>query len=98
MKIVISPAKSLNFEKELPTNLFSKSAFLKESKIVNQIIKQKSPKELSELMDISDKLANLNWDRNKNWKTPFNKDNARPAIFAFDGDVYTGLDAQSFSD
>lgn len=95
MKIVISPAKSLNFEKELPTNLFSKSAFLKESKIVNQIIKQKSPKELSELMDISDKLANLNWDRNKNWKTPFNQDNARPAIFAFDGDVYTGLDAYS---
>ena len=95
MKIVISPAKSLNFEKKLPTNLFSKSAFLKESKIVNQIIKQKSPKELSELMDISDKLANLNWDRNKNWKTPFNQDNARPAIFAFDGDVYTGLDAYS---
>ena len=97
MKIVISPAKSLNFEKELPTNLFSKSAFLKESKIVNQIIKQKSPKELSELMDISDKLANLNWDRNKSWKTPFNQGNARPAIFAFDGDVYTGLDAYSIS-
>ena len=97
MKIVISPAKSLNFEKELPTNLFSKSAFLKESKIVNQIIKQKSPKELSELMDISDKLANLNWDRNKSWKTPFNQSNARQAIFAFDGDVYTGLDAYSIS-
>ena len=95
MKIVISPAKSLNFEKKLPTNLFSKSAFLKESKIVNQIIKQKSPKELSELMDISDKLANLNWERNKNWKTPFNQNNSRPAIFAFDGDVYTGLDAYS---
>ena len=95
MKIVISPAKSLNFEKKLPTNLFSKSAFLKESKIVNQIIKQKSPKELSELMDISDKLANLNWERNKNWKTPFTQDNSRPAIFAFDGDVYTGLDAYS---
>ena len=95
MKIVISPAKSLNFEKKLPTNLFSKSAFLKESKIVNQIIKQKSPKELSELMDISDKLANLNWERNKNWKTPFTQDNSRLAIFAFDGDVYTGLDAYS---
>jgi cytoplasmic iron level regulating protein YaaA (DUF328/UPF0246 family) len=95
MKIVISPAKSLNFEKELPTNLFSKSAFLKESKIVNHAIKQKSPKELSELMDISDKLADLNWKRNKDWKTPFNQNNARPAIFAFDGDVYTGLDAYS---
>jgi cytoplasmic iron level regulating protein YaaA (DUF328/UPF0246 family) len=95
MKIVISPAKSLNFEKELPTNLFSKSEFLKESKIVNEVIKQKSPKELSELMDISDKLADLNWNRNKIWKTSFNQNNARPAIFAFDGDVYTGLDAYS---
>lgn len=95
MKIIISPAKSLNFEKELPTNLFSKSAFLKESKIINDIIKQKSPKQLSELMDISDKLAELNWNRNRDWKTPFNQNNARPAIFAFDGDVYTGLDAYS---
>ena len=95
MKIVISPAKSLNFEKELPTILFSKSAFLKESKIVNEVIKQKTPKELSNLMDISDKLADLNWNRNRVWKTPFNQNNARPAIFTFDGDVYTGLDAYS---
>lgn len=95
MKIVLSPAKSLNFEKELPTTLFSKNAFLKESKIINHTVKQKSPKELSELMDISDKLADLNWNRNKVWKTPFNQFNARPAIFAFDGDVYAGLDAYS---
>jgi cytoplasmic iron level regulating protein YaaA (DUF328/UPF0246 family) len=97
MKIVISPAKSINFEKELPTNLFTKSAFLKESKIVNEVIKQKTPKELSALMDISDKLADLNWKRNKIWKTPFDQNNARPAIFAFDGDVYKGLDAYTIS-
>ena len=46
-----------------------------------------------ELMDISEKLADLNWERNQNWLLPFTPDNARPAVFAFDGDVYTGLDA-----
>ncbi len=95
MKIVISPAKSLNFEKTLPTAKFSDALFLKEAKQVHKVLKQKTPKELSELMDISDKLADLNWKRNQDWKTPFSPGNARPAIFAFDGDVYTGLDAYS---
>jgi cytoplasmic iron level regulating protein YaaA (DUF328/UPF0246 family) len=95
MKIVISPAKSLNFEKELPTTQFTASSFLKESKQVHKVLKQKSPKELSDLMSISDKLADLNWQRNQDWSTPFTPENARPAIFTFDGDVYTGLDAYS---
>jgi hypothetical protein len=95
MKIVISPAKSLNFEKVLPTEKYSEALFLKESLQVNKVLKQKSPAALSELMTISDKLADLNWQRNQDWKTPFNAENARPAIFAFDGDVYTGLDAYS---
>jgi len=95
MKIVLSPAKSLNFEKALPTANFTESLFLKESRQVHKILKQKSPKDLSELMDISDKLADLNWQRNQDWKTPFTAENARPAVFAFDGDVYTGLDVYS---
>ena len=95
MKIVLSPAKSLNFEKALPTPNFSESLFLKESQQVHKILKQKSPKELSELMDISVKLADLNWQRNQEWKIPFTAGNARPAVFAFDGDVYTGLDVFS---
>lgn len=95
MKIVLSPAKSLDFEKELPTSKFSESLFLKESRKVHKVLKHKSPKKLSELMDISDKLANLNWQRNKDWKTPFTPENARPAIYAFDGDVYSGIDAYS---
>jgi len=93
MKIVISPAKSLNFEQELPTQKFSEPSFLKESRQVHKVLKQQSPKELSELMSISDKLADLNWQRNQEWKTPFTPENARPAIYTFDGDVYTGLDA-----
>jgi cytoplasmic iron level regulating protein YaaA (DUF328/UPF0246 family) len=95
MKIVLSPAKSLNFEKVLPTEKYSEALFLKESLQVNKVLKQKSPAALSELMAISDKLADLNWQRNQEWKMPFNVENARPAIFAFDGDVYTGLDAYS---
>ena len=93
MKIVISPAKSLNFESELSTTQFTQPSFLKESRQVHKVLKQQSPKDLSDLMSISDKLADLNWQRNKEWKTPFTPENARPAVYTFDGDVYTGLDA-----
>jgi cytoplasmic iron level regulating protein YaaA (DUF328/UPF0246 family) len=95
MKIVISPAKSLNFEKQLPTEAYTKPIFLKESRQIQKVLKKESPKELSELMHISDKLADLNWKRNQDWTTPFSSQNARPAIYTFDGDVYTGLDAYS---
>ena len=95
MKIVISPAKSLNFEKELPTTQFTQPSLLKESKKVHAVLKQQSPAELSQLMSISDKLAVLNWQRNKAWKTPFNPTNSRPAVYAFDGEVYNGLDVYS---
>ncbi len=95
MKIVISPAKSLDFETQLPTQNHSKPSFIKEAKIINKELKTKKPKDLTELMDISYNLAQLNWQRNKNFKTPFTIQNARPAIFAFSGDVYAGLDPYS---
>ncbi|RDI57476.1 peroxide stress protein YaaA [Flavobacterium glaciei] len=95
MKIVISPAKSLNFEKELPTQHFSEPLFLKESRQIHKVLKEKKPADLSGLMAISDKLADLNWKRNQEWKTPFTTSNARPAVYTFDGDVYIGLDAYS---
>ncbi len=95
MKILISPAKTLDLESPLQTKEFTTSRFIKESKIINKEIKKKSPKELSELMSISDKLADLNWQRNKTWRTPFTTENARPAIFTFAGDVYLGLNAQT---
>ena len=90
--MVISPAKSLNLESNLPTEKNSNPCFLAEANRINELIRDKSPSELSKLMKISDKLGNLNWERNQNFKTPFNKQNARPAIYTFDGDVYTGLD------
>nr|WP_309758300.1 peroxide stress protein YaaA [Flavobacterium sp.] len=95
MKIVLSPAKSLNFEKELPTALHTEPLFLKESREVHKVLKEKKPADLSDLMSISDKLADLNWKRNQVWKIPFNASNARPAVYTFDGDVYIGLDAYS---
>lgn len=93
MKIVISPAKSLNFEKEMPTVLFSEPQFLKQAATIQRTLKKKKPKALAQLMDISEKLAELNWQRNQEWQVPFTTENSRPAVYTFDGDVYQGLDA-----
>ena len=95
MKIVISPAKSLNLDKELPTSLFTEAAFLKQAETIQKTLKKQKPKQLMELMAISEKLADLNWQRNQDWQLPFTPENARPAIYTFDGEVYTGLDAYS---
>jgi cytoplasmic iron level regulating protein YaaA (DUF328/UPF0246 family) len=98
MKIVISPAKSLDFEKTLPNNLFTKPVYLKQTKEIVKVLKKLKPKDLSELMEISDNLAQLNWQRNKAFKTPFTLENARPAVYAFNGEVYHGLDSYSISE
>ena len=95
MKIIISPAKSLNFESPLPTQKYSESVFLDQSQTIHKALKKLTPKQLSELMSISDKLAQLNHERNQAWNTPFTPENARPAVYAFNGDVYTGLDVYS---
>jgi cytoplasmic iron level regulating protein YaaA (DUF328/UPF0246 family) len=95
MKIVISPAKSLDFESKLPTNEFSQPHFLKEAEQLNKVLAKKKPMVLSQLMDISANLAELNWERNQQFSVPFTAANARPAIYAFNGDVYQGLDAYS---
>jgi cytoplasmic iron level regulating protein YaaA (DUF328/UPF0246 family) len=92
MKMVISPAKSLNFDSDLPIDKYSTPFFLAEAKRINELLREKSPLELSQLMKISKKLGNLNWERNQNFTIPCNLDNARPAVYTFDGDVYTGLD------
>ena len=93
MKIVISPAKTLDYKRELPTSRATQPQFLKQTEHLNNKLQRKSKKAISELMDISHKLAELNYYRYKDFHTPFNEDNARPAIYAFAGDVYVGLDA-----
>ncbi len=93
MKIIISPAKSLNFESIPPTQIFTECNYLKQSEMIQKALKRKKPKQLMDLMDISQKLAELNWKRNEEWCLPIDKKNGKQAIYAFDGDVYTGLDA-----
>ena len=93
MKVLLSPAKSLDFEKEVPTQEYSTALFLKQSEKINKILRKKKPKDLSELMDISDKLAQLNWERNQQWQVPFLEEASKSAIYAFNGDVYEGFDA-----
>ena len=93
MKIVVSPAKTLDFESKLPTTRATQPKFLADAEMINNKLESKSKKAIGKLMDISDKLAELNYQRYKQFNTPFTKQNARPAVYAFAGDVYTGLDA-----
>lgn len=93
MKVVISPAKSLDLETALPTTAHTTPVFLEQAKRLNTALKKESAKGLSQLMKISDALGQLNYERNHNWSLPFTAENARPAIYAFNGDVYKGLDA-----
>jgi len=97
MLIVISPAKTLDFETAPITKEFTQPEFLKESRKLISDLKKLSPAEVSSLMKISDKLGTLNFLRFNDWKTPFNLSNAKQALLAFKGDVYTGLDAESMS-
>ena len=98
MLLVVSPAKNLDFESPLPTNKFSQPELLEHSKALIAHCKKLTPADISTLMGISDKLAGLNAARFGEWSMPFTVDNARPAALAFNGDVYTGLDAKTFSD
>ncbi len=98
MLIVVSPAKTLDYESALPTEEFTKPAHLKQSQLLINRLKDFSALDLSELMHISSKIANLNFERNHQWKTPFTPKNARQAMFAFKGDVYSGLDAYSMTE
>jgi cytoplasmic iron level regulating protein YaaA (DUF328/UPF0246 family) len=97
MKLVLSPAKSLDFERKLPVIQSTESCFLKEAERLNRLLRKKSARSLSKLMDISPALGALNFERNQNWELPFSEDKARPAVFAFNGDVYRGLDVYSLS-
>lgn len=100
MKILISPAKSLDYTTALPSKLVTKPAFVEYAKTINEVLVQKTPAELGKLMKISENLSELNYQRNVDRSFICTNENAqdfRPAIFAFNGDVYSGLDAYSIS-
>ncbi|AWV89452.1 peroxide stress protein YaaA [Bradymonas sediminis] len=89
MLAIVSPSKSLDFESELPTNLYTQPEFLDQSQLLIDQLRGFDVDGLRELMSVSENLAELNVERNHAFETPFTPENARPAIFAFTGDVYT---------
>ena len=96
MLIVVSPAKSLDFNTPVKTRRYSEPAFLDEANDLVRGLRDLSPEELQELMHISAALAQENYQRFADWQLPFSLKNARQAIFAFRGDVYLGLKAEQF--
>lgn len=105
MLVVVSPAKNLDYTSTLPDYLASNAScpisspeLIEKTKELVERCKDLSPADLSSLMKISDKLAHLNTERFNSFEFPFSEKNARPAMFAFNGDVYTGLAAQTLSE
>jgi uncharacterized protein len=98
MLIVISPAKSFSKEVNAPDLSYTQPEHLENSEKLMSKLRGLSKKKLVGLMKLSSDLAVMNMERHENWQPPFTIDNANPAIFAFNGEVYRGLDASSFSD
>ncbi len=97
MLILISPAKTLDFDTPAKTKINTMPDYLSDSQELIDGLQKLSAKKISSLMDISDKLSELNHDRFQTWQRPFTADNAKQAILAFQGDVYLGLEAETFS-
>lgn len=98
MLILISPAKTLDYQSELATTRYTQPELLDNSQQLIREARKLSAPQIKKLMGISDKLADLNATRFHDWQPDFTPDNARQAILAFKGDVYTGLQAETFSE
>ncbi len=98
MLIIISPAKTLDFESPANTNIYSDASFLKESKLLIKELRKLKVNDLEKLMGISPQLAQLNFERFLQWNPPFTQRNSKQALLAFKGDVYTGIDTSTFSE
>ncbi|GGA90628.1 UPF0246 protein [Neiella marina] len=98
MLVVVSPAKTLDFETPPTTSTFSQPNLLAHSAELIESCRQLAPADIAKLMKISDKLAGLNAARFAEWQPEFSLDNAKQAVLAFKGDVYTGLDAATLDD
>ena len=91
--IVVSPAKSLDYETKLATKTFTEPTMLDRSEQLIKIMRKKTADEVRTLMSISPTLAQLNVDRYHDWERPFTLSNSRQALLAFNGDVYAGMEA-----
>ena len=97
MITVLSPSKKLNFKHQDAVSLFTQCDFIESAQELVNKAKNLTSQDLKDLMKISDSLADLNKDRFNSWSLPFNKENAKQAILAFDGGVYSGLEAETFN-
>ena len=97
MLAILSPAKTLDYQTPLTTKKSSQADFNRESSELMSTLRKFAPADIASLMKISDKLAELNHRRYAEWRPQADEDNARPALFAFKGDVYQGLDASSMT-
>lgn len=97
MLMVISPAKTLDYDTAPTTKVTTQPDLLADSQELIDELRHLSPQAISHLMGISDALGVLNYDRFQSWSQPFTLDNAKQAVLAFKGDVYTGLDAEKFN-
>jgi uncharacterized protein len=97
MLIFLSPAKSLDYKTPPQVATHTQPAFLKDSEVLIKQLRKLSPADIANLMDLSDPLALLNFNRYADWKLPFSPENAKQAVLAFDGDVYDGLAAKALS-
>ncbi|MFO7747507.1 MAG: peroxide stress protein YaaA [Orrella sp.] len=98
MLLLLSPAKKLDYDSPLATNLHTDPQFVPQAKALIDVLKKKSASEVASLMSLSPTLAQLNVDRYAGWSDQFTQTNARPAMLAFNGDVYEGLQADSLSE
>ncbi len=96
MLILLSPAKSLDYESALPTTKHTLPRFLDNSEILVTELRSMSPAQIGKLMSISEKLSDLNAERYTTWERDFTPENSRQALFAFTGDVYQGIDLEQW--
>lgn len=97
MLYVISPAKNLDYETPATTDVYTQPEMMEQAQELAEVCVKLTPADLSSLMHISDKLAGLNAARFAQWHPDFTPENAKQAVLAFNGDVYTGLQATEFS-
>lgn len=95
MIVLLSPAKSLDLT-PVETETYSQPRLLEKSEELVGVLRKKSSKQLQKLMNVSEKIADLNVGRYENFSPPFDLENAKPSMYAFNGDVYTGLNASDF--
>jgi len=98
MKIIISPSKRLDFKKNNQSLDSTFPVFIEDAQVLIDVLKKYSPGRISKLMSINPNLAMDNFERFQNWTLPFTQDNSLAAIYAFKGDVYNGLKAESLTE